>query len=196
MSTDLYSQAVHRFQALFAKAQALEMPEPAAMSLATVSKDGFPSVRTVLLKTFDVRGFVFYTNMQSRKGEQLRANPNAALCFFWQALMQQVLVEGKVQPVSDAEADAYWATRQRLSQIGAWASQQSEVLPERALLEKRFMEFEQRFGDQPVPRPKHWSGYLLEPRLIEFWQSRPGRLHQRERYFIVHGSWQWQLIYP
>ena len=196
MSTDLYSQAVQRFQAIFARADALDMPEPAAMSLATVSKDGQPSVRTVLLKSCDARGFVFYTNMHSRKGQQLHANPNAALCFFWQALMEQVLVEGKVQPVSDAEADAYWGTRQRMSQIGAWASQQSETLPERAQLEKHYLEFEQRFAGQPVPRPKHWSGFRLEPHLIEFWRSRPSRLHERERYFIEHGSWQRQLIYP
>ncbi|HVA55994.1 MAG TPA: pyridoxamine 5'-phosphate oxidase [Gammaproteobacteria bacterium] len=196
MSTDLYSQALNRFQALFAKAQALDIPEPAAMSLATVGPDGRPSIRTVLLKTFDARGFVFYTNLHSRKGQQLHTNPNAVLCFFWQALMQQVLVEGRVQPVNDAEADAYWATRERMSQIGAWASRQSEVLPERTLLEKRYMEFEQRFAGQLVPRPEHWSGYRLQPQTIEFWQSRPGRLHERERYFIEHGGWQRQFIYP
>ncbi len=196
MNTDLYSQAMQRFQAVFARVQTLDIPEPAAVSLATVSKDGQPSVRTVLLKAFDAHGFVFYTNMQSRKGEQLHANPHAALCFFWQALMQQVLVEGKVRAVSDAEADAYWITRQRMSQIGAWASRQSEPLPERVQLERNYLEFEQRFTGQPVPRPKYWSGFRLEPHMIEFWLSRPGRLHERERYFIEHGSWQRCLIYP
>ncbi|MDE2091125.1 MAG: pyridoxamine 5'-phosphate oxidase [Gammaproteobacteria bacterium] len=196
MQTDLYIQAIQRFQEVFNRAQALEIPEPAAMTLATVGKDGRPSVRTVLLKACDARGFVFYTNMHSRKGRQLQANPHAALCFFWQAFMEQVLVEGQVQPVSDTEADAYWVTRARMSQIGAWASQQSELLPERAALEKRYKEFEKRFAGQPVPRPEHWSGYRLQPQLMEFWRSRPGRLHERERYFIEHGSWQRQLIYP
>ena len=196
MNTDIYSQAIERFRAVFVRAQTLDIPEPAAVTLATVSSDGQPSVRTVLLKAFDVRGFVFYTNLRSRKGEQLRNNPRAALCFFWQALMEQVLVEGKVQVVSDAEADAYWATRQRMSQIGAWASQQSAILPERAQLEARYVEFEQRFAGKPVPRPNHWSGFRLQPHMIEFWQSRPARLHERERYFLEHGGWQRQLIYP
>ena len=196
MSTDFHSEALQRFQALFARAQALDIPEPTAMSLATVGTDGRPSIRTVLLKVFDARGFVFYTNLHSRKGQQLLANPNAALCFFWQALMQQVLVEGTAQAVTDAEADAYWVTRERLSQIGAWASQQSEVLTERAALEKRYKEFEQRFTDQPVPRPQHWSGFRLQPHSIEFWQSRPGRLHERERYYTEQGAWRRTLIYP
>jgi pyridoxamine 5'-phosphate oxidase len=196
MNTELLFEALQRFQTLFARSQALDIPEPTAMSLATVGSDGRPSIRTVLLKAFDVRGFVFYTNLQSRKGQQLQANPDAALCFFWQALMQQVLVEGRVEPVSDAEADAYWSTRERMSQIGAWASQQSELLPERAALEKHYQEFEQRFAGQPVPRPKHWSGFRLEPRSIEFWQSRPGRLHERERYYTEQGVWRRTLIYP
>ncbi len=196
MSTELLSEALRRFQVVFAKVQTLDIPEPAAMSLATTGPEGRPSIRTVLLKTFDTQGFVFYTNLHSRKGQELHANPNAALCFFWQALMQQVLVEGQVQPVSVAEADAYWATRERMSQIGAWASQQSEVLPERATLEMRYKELEQRFAGQPVPRPQHWSGFRLQPQSIEFWQSRPGRLHERERYHTERGAWRRTLIYP
>ncbi|MGH8282952.1 MAG: pyridoxamine 5'-phosphate oxidase [Gammaproteobacteria bacterium] len=196
MNVDLYLQAVKRFQTLFARAQALDIPEPAAMSLATVNADGQPSVRTVLFKQADARGFVFYTNLRSRKGEQLHANPRGALCFFWQLLMEQVLVEGKVQPVGEAEADAYWATRQRASQIGAWASQQSEILPERKQLEQRYVDFERKFEGKPVPRPSHWSGFRLVPELIEFWSSRPGRLHERERYFLKDGIWQRTLIYP
>ncbi|MGB9430086.1 MAG: pyridoxamine 5'-phosphate oxidase [Gammaproteobacteria bacterium] len=196
MSADLYLQAVQRFQALFARAQILDIPEPAAMTLATSNSDGRPSVRTVLLKTIDRRGFVFYTNLHSRKGQQLHANPHAALGFFWQPLMQQVLVEGRVEPVSDTEADAYWATRQRESQIGAWASQQSDILAERAELERRYAEFKQRFADQSVPRPPHWSGLRLVPDMIEFWSSRPGRLHERERYFLVDGVWRHTLVYP
>ncbi|MDE2234546.1 MAG: pyridoxamine 5'-phosphate oxidase [Gammaproteobacteria bacterium] len=196
MSADLYTQALQRFQELFARAQTLDIPEPAAMSLATADADGRPSVRTVLLKAVDQRGFVFYTNMRSRKGSQLLANPHAALCLFWQPLMEQALVEGAVQPVSDAEADQYWATRERMSQIGAWASQQSQPLPERAALEKRYDEFEQQFSGQSVPRPQYWTGFRLQPDLIEFWKSRPGRLHERERYFSQQGRWQWQLLYP
>jgi pyridoxamine 5'-phosphate oxidase len=196
MNSDLYAQALRRFQELFAKAGTLDIPESAAMSLATVDSDGRPSVRTVLLKSFDARGFVFYTNMQSRKGTQLHANPSAALCFFWQALMQQVLVEGNVEQVSDAEANDYWVTRGRVSQIGAWASQQSEILPARTVLEKRYTEFEKRFDGQAVPRPEFWSGFRLKPHMIEFWLSRPGRLHERERFFVEQGIWQRCLIYP
>ncbi|MGH8413247.1 MAG: pyridoxamine 5'-phosphate oxidase [Gammaproteobacteria bacterium] len=196
MNVDLYPQAVQRFQTLFTRAQALDIPEPAAMSLATVKADGQPSVRTVLLKQVDERGFVFYTNLRSRKGEQLHANPRAALCFFWQPFMEQVLVEGAVGKVSDAEADGYWTTRQRASQIGAWASRQSEILPERKQLEQRYADFERKFEGKPVPRPSHWSGFRLVPELIEFWASRPERLHERERYFLKDGIWQRTLIYP
>src|SRR5689334_17930786 len=138
----LYVQAVERFQALYAEAQKLDLREPSAMSLATVDDQGRPSVRTVLLKSFDARGFVFYTNKLSRKGRQLASNPNAALCFLWQPLMQQVLVEGEVENVTVDDADAYWATRARVSQIGAWASQQSSQMRDRAELEARFAEYE------------------------------------------------------
>ncbi len=196
MNPDLYAQAMQRFQALFARAQSLNIPEPAAMSLATVSDAGGPCVRTVLLKTVDAGGFVFYTNKQSSKGTQLRHNPHAALCFFWQPLMEQVLVEGRVEDVSGAEADTYWATRARVSQIGAWASLQSEPLSARAELEKRFVEFEKKFAGQPVLRPSHWSGFRLRPDMIEFWCSRPGRLHERERYSRHGDAWKHTLVYP
>ncbi|MDE2091563.1 MAG: pyridoxamine 5'-phosphate oxidase [Gammaproteobacteria bacterium] len=193
---DLLTQAIERFATLFARAQTLELPEPAAVTLATVNDLGQPSVRTVLLKSFDVRGFVFYTNMRSRKGEQLAGNPHAALCFFWQPLMEQVLVEGKVESVSDAEADAYWLTRPRASQLGAWASLQSQALTGRSELERRFTEAEKKFNGQRVPRPAHWSGYRVVPVMIEFWSSRPGRLHERERYSSANGVWQHNLIFP
>ncbi len=197
MNLDLYTQAMQRFQTLFVRAQSLDIPEPAAMSLATVTDTGQPCVRTVLLKAVDTRGFVFYTNKHSGKGTQLRHNPHAALCFFWQSLMEQVLVEGRVEDVSGAEADTYWATRARVSQIGAWASLQSELLSERAELEKRFAEFEKKFSGQPVPRPSYWSGFRLRPNMIEFWSSRPGRLHERERY-SRHGdaTWNHTWVYP
>jgi pyridoxamine 5'-phosphate oxidase len=193
---DVYTEAVARFQDLYAQACKLDIPEPSAMSLATVGTDGRASVRTVLLKAFDERGFVFYTNKTSRKGRQLAANPNAALSFHWQALMQQVLVEGRVEDVSGAEADAYWASRARISQIGGWASLQSEVMTEPGLLQKRFAEYEQKFSGLPVPRPPHWSGFRLVPDMIEFWSSRPGRLHERERYVRDSGIWTHSWLFP
>jgi pyridoxamine 5'-phosphate oxidase len=192
----LYQQAIERFTALFAQAQTLGLAEPAAMSLATVDVEGKPSVRTVLLKAYDARGFVFYTNKCSRKGRQLGQNGRAALCFFWQPLMQQVLVEGEVKDVTDAEADAYWVTRPRVSQLGAWASSQSDFLESRETLEQRYADYEKQFADVPVPRPTHWSGYRVVPDLIEFWSSRPGRMHERARYFLAGGHWQYSLIYP
>lgn len=192
----MYQQAIERFSALFARAGTLGLVEPAAMSLASVDEAGRPSVRTVLLKTFDARGFVFYTNRRSRKGRQLNATQRAALCFFWQPMMEQVLVEGSVQDVSDAEADTYWATRPRASQLGAWASLQSEMLPDRETLTQRHTECETRYAGTQVPRPPHWSGYRVVPDLIEFWSSRPGRLHERERYFLDSGAWRHSLIYP
>ena len=193
---DVYAEAVQRFRELYARAQKLDISEPTAVSLATADADGRPSVRTVLLKGFDERGFVFYTNKLSRKGRALADNPRAALCFHWQPLQEQVLVEGSVTGVSVAEADAYWATRARISQIGAWASQQSEFMKGKDELQQRFAEFEQKFADKPVPRPPHWSGFRLKPELMEFWSSRPGRLHERERYLVADGAWIHRWIYP
>ena len=192
----LYRQAIERFTELFSQARKLDLLEPTAMSLATTDDRGHPSVRTVLLKAVDLRGFVFYTNKQSRKGRQLQQTSRAALCFYWQALLQQVLVEGAVESVSDQEADAYWSTRARISQIGAWASLQSDRMSDREQLEARYAEFETKFQDQPVPRPPHWSGYRVVPDMIEFWQSRAGRLHERDRYFLEGGEWRHSLIYP
>lgn len=192
----LYQEAIERFSALFARAGTLDLAEPTAMSLATVDANGRPSVRTVLLKAFDARGFVFYTNKLSRKGRQIESVQRAALCFFWQVLMQQVLVEGTTRDVTDIEADAYWATRPRASQIGAWASLQSDVLTNREALERRYAEYETRYEGVSVPRPPHWSGYRIEPDMIEFWSSRPGRLHERERYSLENGVWRHALIYP
>ncbi|HLW73938.1 MAG TPA: pyridoxamine 5'-phosphate oxidase [Gammaproteobacteria bacterium] len=193
---DLYTEAIERFRKLYTEAQQLDMPEPSAVSLASVDADGRPSVRTILLKGFDPRGFVFYTNKQSRKGRALKANGKAALCFLWQPLMQQVQVEGTAGDVSEAGADAYWATRIRLSQIGAWASEQSAVMPDKDALQRRFQEFEKQFAGKPVPRPPHWSGFRLKPESIEFWSSRPGRLHERERYMLKDGAWTHDWLYP
>ena len=193
---DAYAEAVERFQELYTRARALDMPETSAMSLATVDADGRPSVRTVLLKAFDARGFVFYTNKLSRKGRALAADPRASLCFLWQPLMEQVLVEGTVSGVSVAESDAYWGSRIRISQIGAWASQQSGEMADKDELKRRFAEFEQRFADKPVPRPPHWAGYRLKPDAIEFWSARPGRLHERERYSLAGDTWKHAWLYP
>jgi len=196
LNRDLYDEAVERFIALFETAQAADLLEPTAVTLATAGANGRVSARTVLLKKVDVAGFVFYTNRRSRKGQQIAENPRAALCFYWQPLQEQVLVEGQVQDVSDAEADAYWATRPRLSQLSAWASQQSEPLLGREELEQRLADVEARFGKGAVPRPPHWSGYRLVPDMIEFWSSRPGRLHDRVRYEFDGNEWQRYLVNP
>jgi pyridoxamine 5'-phosphate oxidase len=191
-----YQEAVARFREWLAAAADTDLAEPTAMTLATVDARGRPAARTVLLKQIDERGFVFYTNTHSRKGSHLDQNPGAALCFFWPPLLRQVLVEGVAARVPDADADAYWATRPRLSQIGAWASKQSELLDSRETMERRLDKFLQRHADEPVPRPPHWTGYRVEPTLIEFWQSRTGRLHERERYWLEAGSWRKSLVYP
>lgn len=193
---ELYREAIERFQRLFECAQGLGLTEPAAMTLATADRHGRPSARTVLLKQVSEAGFVFYTNMHSRKGRQLSENPRAALCLFWQPLLQQVLIEGDVYGLEPQEADAYWATRARLSQLGAWASQQSEPLQSRECLEHRLDELEARYAGQAVPRPPHWSGYRLVPNLIEFWQARSGRLHDRYRYWLEAGIWRCGWIQP
>lgn len=165
--------------AWFAEAEKTEINDANAMSLATVGADGMPSVRIMLLKGYDEDGFVFYTNRQSRKGEQLAGQGKAALCFHWKSLRRQIRVEGSIAPVGDAESDAYFATRPRGSQIGAWASRQSQPLASRAELEQRLREMEKRYEGKPVARPPHWGGYRLTPTLIEVWQDRPFRLHDR-----------------
>ena len=193
----LYAQALARFSALLERAKAEPgIPEPTAMSLATVAADGHPSVRIVLLKGCDARGFVFYTNKRSDKGRQLASEPRAALCFHWQPLMEQVRVEGLTEGVSGSEADAYWASRKRISQIGAWASQQSEEMPDKGTLHRLFAEYEKKFEGQSVPRPPHWSGYRLVPNLIEFWSSREARLHERERYLLGDSGWRHSWMFP
>lgn len=173
--------AIEIFRALFERATQACI-EPDAMVLATVDADGRPSARHVLLKAFDQRGFVFYTNLESRKARAIAANPFASLCFYWAAVEKQVRVEGTVERVSDADADAYFGTRPRESQIGAWASDQSAPLASRAVLDQRLAEARARFEGQIVPRPPFWSGFRVVPRSIEFWTRDPSRLHERERY--------------
>jgi pyridoxamine 5'-phosphate oxidase len=185
------------FETWFAEAKAGEPNDPNAMALATVSADGQPAVRMVLLKGHDARGFVFYTNQQSRKAGDLAASPKAALLFHWKSLRRQVRIEGPVSLVSADEADAYFASRHRDSQLGAWASDQSRPLDSRATFEARFAETERRFAGGDVPRPPHWGGYRVTPERIEFWQDRAHRLHERRLFTPrVGGGWDEGLCYP
>ena len=186
------------FQSLLAEARASEDPEPTAMTLATAGLDGQPSARTVLLKQVDARGFVFYTNQDSRKGRQLAANPRAALLFHWKWIRDgvQVKVEGRVEQVDEDLANAYFSSRPRASQAGAWASLQSETLPSREVLEERLREVELRFAGQPITRPPNWTGYRVVPVLVEFWYGARHRLHERRRHELQDGRWQERLLYP
>jgi pyridoxamine 5'-phosphate oxidase len=188
-----------RFGEWMERAMAAGVAEPTAMALATADAEGRPSVRMVLLKGFDERGFVFYTNLESRKGRELTENPHAALCIFWQPLELQVRIEGPVQPVSEVEADEYYASRARGSRIGAWASMQSRPLPSYDALMESVREYEARFTGENIPRPPYWSGFRLDPTRIEFWQGRPSRLHERERFDrdpADAARWQVQNLYP
>lgn len=185
------------FDQWLAEARAVEPNDPEAMALATADAAGNPSARMVLLKGHGPEGFVFYTNVDSRKGGELAANPNAALVFHWKSLRRQVRVEGAIETVGDDEADAYYQTRVRDSQLGAWASDQSRALDRRETLEARFAEVAERFDGRPVPRPPHWSGFRVVPKSIEFWSDGAHRLHQR-RVFVreTGGGWSEGLLYP
>jgi pyridoxamine 5'-phosphate oxidase len=196
--TDLYAQALDTFAGLLKEATEGGDPEPTAMTLATADTSGRPSARTVLLKAFDARGFVFYTNYESRKGHQLTDNPQAALLFLWKTLREQVQVkiEGTVEPVSVVEADEYFASRPRPSQVGAWASIQSQTLDARETFEARITAFETKFEGSDVPRPPHWSGFRVVPERIEFWYGARFRLHERHHYQRVDGQWTLRMLYP
>lgn len=190
---------IAQFTEWFALAKATPaIADATAMTLATATQQGLPSARIVLLKDVSAEGFVFYGNMESRKFMELKANPNAALCFYWVPLHRQVRVEGSVVPVSDAEADAYFASRPRKRQLGAWASQQSRPLANRAELEARNAEFEKKFASGEVPRPPHWSGWRLTPLAMEFWINSDARLHERELFTRPRADapWQHSLLYP
>jgi pyridoxamine 5'-phosphate oxidase len=189
-------EPLQRFTEWFADAQKAIPVDPNAAVLATVGVDDRPSARVVLVKSFDAQGLVFYTNLQSRKGQELVAHPWAALCFYWPALERQVRIEGSVVAVPGEEADVYFATRARPSQVGAWASDQSQPLRSAAELKQRVAEAEARFGAGPIPRPPHWSGFRLEPDRVEFWRAQPNRLHERELYTRGQGRWTKQFLYP
>ena len=180
----------------FAEARESEPNDPDAMALATSTPDGRPSVRMVLLKGHGPEGFAFYTNLDSRKGAELSANGRAALLFHWKSLRRQVRIEGPVGPVRDLEADAYFDTRSRDSQLGAWASWQSRSLDARATFENRYEEMARRFEGEMVPRPPRWSGFRVTPELFEFWSDRPHRLHERRIFTRTDSGWQEGLLYP
>ena len=184
------------FDEWFAEAQASEPNDPSAMALATAGSNGQPHVRMVLLKAHGPDGFVFYTNQQSAKADELRENPRAALLFHWKSLRRQVRAEGAIENVSGAEADAYFATRGRDSQLGAWASDQSRPLDSRATFEQRFEDMKRRFDGRDVPRPAHWGGYRVIPARMEFWSDRPHRLHERRLFTRAGDGWTEGLLYP
>lgn len=199
MDTNALTDPIAVFKDAFARAQRVDralLPEPSAMSLATADASGSPSVRIVLLKGVDEQGFVFYTNLESKKGRDLRSKPRAGLCFYWSALDLQVRVEGSVAGVPDTEADEYFASRPRGSQIGAWASTQSAVMETAGDLDARVARYEKEFEGRDVPRPEFWSGFRVTPEKIEFWRNRANRLHHRTLYTRDGDRWKVETLYP
>jgi len=196
--TNMPTDPMEAFDAWLDEAGGSEPNDPNAMALSTVGEDGMPNVRMVLLKGHDARGFVFYTNLESRKGQELAANAKAALCFHWKTLHRQVRVQGPISPVADAEADAYYNSRGRESRIGAWASQQSRPYGERAELEAAYAEYDAKYPGEDIPRPPHWSGRRITPLRIEFWQDGDHRLHDRLVFkrADAESAWQTERLYP
>jgi len=196
MTDAAFSEPFAQFGAWMAEAEATEPNDPNAMTLATSTPDGRPSARTVLLKGWDERGFVFYTNLQSRKGGELLSNRQACLLFHWKSRRRQIRIEGAVEDATAAEADAYYASRPRVSRLGAHASDQSRPLPSRSVLEARLAEAERRFPGDDIPRPEYWSGFRVIPRMIEFWQDMPFRLHDRTVFTRAGTGWTTQKLFP
>lgn len=193
---DAADDPIEQFRRWFEDAQAYKVVEPNAMTLATVDASGTPSARIVLMKGFDANGFTFFTNYDSRKGRDLAVNPRACLVIYWQPLERQVRIDGIVEKVSRAESEAYFRTRPRAAQIGAWVSQQSTPIASREVLEARMRKFEERFAGGEVPLPDHWGGYRVIPQQMEFWQGRPSRLHDRLLYTRIDGTWRRQRLAP
>lgn len=191
-----FRELVARFNRQLDRAVREGVVEPTAFSLATVGPDGHPAARIVLLKEADERGFVFYTNLESRKGQEIAASPRVALCFWWGPLSEQVRVEGRVERVSDAEADAYFAVRPRARQVGAWASRQSEPLASRQELLDRAAQVDAQYRDREIPRPPHWSGLRVMPDRMEFWYGQPDRLHERFEYTRSPSGWSERILSP
>ncbi|WP_022964051.1 pyridoxamine 5'-phosphate oxidase [Halopseudomonas pelagia] len=196
LETQAPEEPLSLFATWFEQAVEIETTEANAMMLATVDGAGQPHLRTLLLKGVDDRGFVFFTNYESAKGQQLQANPQAAITFWWHDLERQVRIEGAVERISDEESDAYYHSRPLGSRLGAWASPQSEVIASRDVLENNLEQLQQQYADQAPERPPHWGGFRLKPELIEFWQGRPSRLHDRLNYRLIDGSWRRERLAP
>lgn len=193
--SDVDASPVVQFDKWFKEAVSAQVPEPNAMTLATCDRDARPSARIVLIKEYDARGFVFFTNYESHKGQDLAANSRAALLFFWPELERQIRIQGRVETISAAESDTYYRSRPLASRIGAWASPQSQIVSSRTELEARFAAFEAEHGENP-PRPAHWGGYRVVPQVMEFWQGRRSRLHDRIQYRLSRGDWRIERLAP
>ncbi len=194
--TQPWNHAFERFAEIFERAKVSQPKDPNAVTLATVDEAGNPSARVVLMKGFDPRGFVVFTNRESSKGRDLSGQQVAALCFYWPSMEEQVRVEGTVSLLPDAESDEYFASRGRNSQLGAWASLQSQPMKSREVLDARLLELAKKYEGQPVPRPPHWGGYLISPLRMEFWKAHPDRLHWREAYVKRGEGWDTAVLYP
>jgi pyridoxamine 5'-phosphate oxidase len=196
LETDVYPDPIKQFQLWLDEASRANLPQPLGMTLATATADGKPSARMVLLRGVDDRGFVFFTNYTSRKANELDANPRAALVFYWAELDRQIRVEGRIEQIAAAESDAYFRSRPHGSQLGALVSPQSQVIPDRAYLDRRRAELEEKYATDSVPRPSYWGGYRVVPDVIEFWQGQADRLHDRLRYRLSDGRWQIERLAP